>query len=164
MVSVMTTTETRSDWTDWRLDGLREKVDSDFARQDEHIRELRREVNHFIRERPSVLAKWGFGSLPRRLSHEDRKVDSPRRSTPPSGLSWSDGRIDDLQSEIENSSAQIECAIKEIKKEMEDHREELSKGRWKRQELTFYFFLAVVVNCGNPYEYGEATYCPVGRR
>lgn len=61
----MTTTEARSSWSDWRLDGLREKVDTDFARQDEHVRELRREVNEFIRQRPSVLARWGFKSLPR---------------------------------------------------------------------------------------------------
>jgi hypothetical protein len=139
MISVMTTTETRSSWSDWRLDELREKVDRDFARQDEHVRELRREVNEFIRQRPSVLARWGSAS------HKAFPAESPRRSTPPSGLSWSDGRIDDLQSEIENVSAQLECDIAEIKEEMEVQRREISDRRIKRSDLIFYFFLAVMV-------------------
>jgi hypothetical protein len=145
MISNMTTTETRSSWSDWRLDGLREKVDEDFARQDEHVRELRREVNEFIRQRPSVLARWGFRSLPRHTSHQVVTARSPQRSTPSSGLCWSDGRIDDLQSEIENVSAQLECDIADVKEEMESHMKGIHDRRWKRQQLIFYFLLAVML-------------------
>jgi hypothetical protein len=145
MILAMTTTETRSSWSDWRLDGLREKVDRDLARQDEHVRELRREVNEFIRQRPSVLARWGLRSLPRQSSPQVVTAKSPRESSPPSGLSWSDGRIDDLQSELENFSTQLDGDIDEIKEEMRSHREEISDRRFRRQMLTLYFLWAVIL-------------------
>lgn len=145
MISVMTTTETRCSWSDRRLDRLREKVDDDFARQDKHVRELRREVNEFIRQRPSGLARWGLRSLPTHTSHKAFTAKSPRRSTPHSGLGWSDGRIDDLQSELENFSTQLDGDIAEIKEEMRSHREEISDRRFNRQMLILYFLLAVML-------------------
>lgn len=134
MILAMTPSELSIDWVDKGLDGLREEIDGDFARRDEELGELRREVEHLTRRRPSFFARWGLAPLPkpsRRSWHTSTSSSSP--SMPPTGLSWTDGRMAELQSHVRNASTRASDEVAEIKAQIAEFNEEISERRLNRQ-------------------------------
>ena len=130
----------RSDWVDEGLDGLREEIDGHFARQTEELGGLRTEIEHLTRRRPSVLVRWGLASL----SRWETSTSSSRPSMPPSGLSWTDGRVADLQSHVHNASTGASEVVAEIKARIAEFDRETSNRRSNCRWLLFYFALAAI--------------------
>jgi len=134
-------TRDRADWVDEGLDGLREEIDGHFVGQNNELGELRLEVEHLIRQRPSILARWGFATLPKAsLQSWERSTSSSSRSTLRTGLTWTDGRIADLNSHVRDASTRASNQVAEIKAQIKEFDEETSERRSNRQ-----FFLPVLI-------------------
>jgi hypothetical protein len=135
----------RSDWIDEGLDGLREEIDGHFARQTEELGGLRTEVEQLTRRRVSLLVRWGLASFPKasRKSWET-STSSSRPSTPPTGLSWTGGRVADLQSHVHNASTSGSEVVAEIKARIAEYDREAENRRSNRQRVLFYLAALVV--------------------
>ena len=135
----------RSDWVDKGLDGLREEIDGHFARQTEELGGLRTEIEHLTRRRDSFLARWGLASFPKvSLSSWETSTSSSRPSMPPSGLSWTDGRVADLQSHVHNASTEGSEVVAEIKDRIAEFDREALNRRSYRRWFLIYFALLVI--------------------
>jgi hypothetical protein len=122
------------DWVDKGLDGLRKEIDGHFAGQNNELGELRQEVEHLIRQRPSIFARWGFAPLPKAsLCSWERSTSSSLSSTPRTGLTWTDGRIADLTSHVRDASTRASNQVAEIKAQIKEFDEETSERRFHRQ-------------------------------
>jgi hypothetical protein len=136
----------RCDWVDEGLDGLREEIDGHFARQTEELGGLRTEIEHLTRRKASFLARWGLASFPKAsLNSWETSTSSSRPSTPPSGLSWTDGRVADLQSHVHNASTGASEVVAEIKARIAKFDEEALDRRSNRQRFLFYFALVAII-------------------
>jgi hypothetical protein len=134
-----------SDWVDEGLDGLREEIDGHFARQTEELGGLRTEIERLTRRSDSFLARWGLASFPKvSLSSWETSTSSSRPSMPPSGLSWTDGRVADLQSHVHNASTSGSEVVAEIKDRIAEHDREAKNRRSNRQRVLFYLAAIVV--------------------
>jgi hypothetical protein len=135
----------RNDWVDEGFDGLREEIDGHFARQTEELGGLRTEIEHLTRRSDSFLARWGLASFPKvSLSSWETSTSSSRPSMPPSGLSWTDGRVADLQSHVHNASTSGSEVVAEIKARIAAFDREALDRRSNRQQLLFFCSLLVL--------------------
>jgi hypothetical protein len=125
----------RSEWVDEGLDGLRKEIEGHFSRQSKELGDLQKEVEQLTRP-PSIFARWGLASLPQAsLNSWERKLSSTSPSAPPTGLSWTDGRIADLQSHVRNASTDASEEVAGIKARIAESDKEASRHRYKRQTL-----------------------------
>jgi hypothetical protein len=132
--------ESRMDWVDTGLDGLREEIDGHFACQNKELGELRREFEDLTRRVPSLLARWGLGPLPAKRPPRSgqRGTTLSYPSIPPMGLAWTNGRVADLQSHIRNASARASGEVAKIKDQIAEFEEEASERHFNRQLLLIY--------------------------
>jgi hypothetical protein len=131
-------------WVDEGLDGLREEIDEHFTSRNQELGELRKEIEHLTRRRPSVFARWGLAPLPR-FSRIGRQASTSWSlpSVPRTGLSWTDGRIADLKIQVRDASNRASDDIAEIKAQIVEFNEETSNRRFYRQTFLVCFVLAV---------------------
>lgn len=135
----------RSDWVDEGFDGLRGEIDEHFVRQTEELGGLRTEIEHLTRRSDSFLARWGLAPFPKvSLSSWETSTSSSRPSTPPSGLSWTDGRVADLQSHVHNASTGGSEVVAEIKDRIAEYDKEALNRRYNRRWFLIYFALLVI--------------------
>lgn len=136
----------RSDWVDEGFDGLRGEIDGHFARQTEELGGLRREVEHLTLRRPSLLARWGLASFPKAsLNSWETGTSSSRPSMPPSGLSWTDGRVADLQTHVRNESTGSSEVVAGIKAQIAEFDEETLNRRSNRQIYLFCCYAVAII-------------------
>jgi hypothetical protein len=80
-----------------------------------------------------------------RKSRRHRRTSSSRVSTPPTGLTWTDGRIADLKSHVRDASTRASEEVAALKAQITEFNEEASKRRLHRQTFLFCLFLLAIL-------------------